>query len=81
MLVSSSFLVSNDKAIRKNEKIRGKKLKKLIPNIYETSIIDNFSYDPNKVIYNFSNYHLTDTDKLLLIRGFTFAIPPKKIDY
>ena len=78
MLVSSSFLVSNDKAIRKNEKIRGKKLKKLIPNIYETSIIDNFSYDPNKVIYNFSNY---DTDKPLLIRGFTFAIPPKKIEY
>ena len=62
MHVSSLFLVSNDKAIRKNDKIHGRKLQKLIPNIHEKSIID-VSHDPNKVIYNFSNYHLTDSDK------------------
>ena len=45
------------------------------------SIIDNVSHDPNKVIYNFSNYHLTDSDKSLLIKGLNFAIPPKKIEY
>ena len=30
--------------------------------------MDNVSLDPNKVIYNFSNYHLTDSDKSLLIK-------------
>ena len=52
MHVSSLFLVSNDKAIRKNDKIHGRKLQKLIPNIHEKSIIDNVSHDPHKVIYN-----------------------------
>ena len=40
-----------------------------------------YSHDPNKVICNFSNYHLTDSDKSLLIRGLNFAIPPKKSKY
>ena len=44
------------------------------------SFIDNLSHDPNKVIYNFSNYHLADSDKSLLIRGLNFAIPSKKIE-
>ena len=61
--------VLNDKAIRKNDKIHGRKLQKLIPNIHETSIIHNVSHVPNKVIYNFSNYHLTDSDKSVLVRG------------
>ena len=81
MHLSSLFLVSNDKAIRKNDKIHGRKLQKLIPNTHEKSIIDNVSHDPNKLIYNFSNYHLTDSDKSLFIKGLNFAIPPKKIEY
>ena len=81
MHVSSLFLVSNDKAIGENGKIHGRKLQELIPNIREESIIDNVSNDPNKVIYNFPNYHLTDPDKSLLIKGLNFAIPPKKIEY
>ena len=48
--VSSLFLVSNDKAICKNDEIRGRKLQKLIHNIHEKSIIANASRDPNKVI-------------------------------
>ena len=79
MRVSSFFLVSNDKVICKNDKIHGRKLQKLIHNIHEKSIIDNASHDPNKVIYIFSNYHLVGSDKLLLIKGLNFAIPPKKI--
>ena len=75
------FLISNDKANRKNDKIYDRKIQKLSPNIHEKSIIDNVSHDPNKVIYNFSNYHLTDSDKSLLIKGLIFAIPPKKIEY
>ena len=53
----------------------------ILANIHKKSIIDNISHDPNKGICNFSNYHLTDSDKSLLIKGFTFAIPPKKIEY
>ena len=67
--------------ICKNDKIRGKKLQKLISNIHETSAIINISHDPNKVIHNFSNYDLTDFNKPLLIRGLNFVIPPKKIEY
>ena len=63
MPVSLLFLVSNEKAIRKNDTIHGRKLQKLIPNIHEASIIDNISRDPNKVIYSFSNYNLRYTDK------------------
>ena len=75
MDVSSLFLVSNDNATHKNDKLYGKKLQKLIPNIHETSIIDYVLHDPNKVIYNFLDYRLTDSDKLLLIRGRNFTIP------
>ena len=75
------YVVSNDKAVRKNDKIHGRKLQKLIANIHEASIIDNGSHDPSKVIYNFSNYHLTDSDKSLLTRGLNFAILLKNIEF
>ena len=78
MHVSSLFLVSIDKAIRKNDKIHSRKLHTLIPNIHEKKIID-VSHDLNKVIYNFSNYYLTDSDKSLLIKDLDFAIPLQKI--
>ena len=35
----------------------------------------------NKVIYNFSDYCLTDSDESLLIKGLKFTIPPKKNEY
>ena len=41
MLASLLFLVSNDNAIHKNDKVHDRKLQKLIPNIHETSIIDS----------------------------------------
>ena len=73
MHASSLFLISNDKAIGKNDKIHGRKLQKLIPNVHEKSIMD-VSHDAN-----FSNYHLTDSHKSS-IRGLNFAIPPKKTE-
>ena len=81
MHLPSFFLVSNDKTIRKNDKIHGRKVQKLIPNIHEKSIFDNVSHDPNQVIYNFLNYHVKDSDKSLPIRSLNFAIPSTKIDY
>ena len=53
MHVSSLFLVSNDKATCKNDKIHGRKLQKLIPNMREKSITNNVSHDPDKVIDDF----------------------------
>ena len=42
MHVSSLFLVSNDKAIRKNDKIQGRKLQKLIHNIHTKVLLIMF---------------------------------------
>ena len=39
------------------------------------------SHDPEKVIFNFSSYELSSSDKDLLSKGIRFAIPPKQIDY
>ena len=75
------LLVPNDKATPKNDKIYGRKLQKLIPNIPKISIIDNISHDHNRVIYNFPDYHLTDYDKSSLIRGLNSAILSKKTEY
>ena len=48
MHVSSLLLVSNDKAIRKNDKIHGTKLQKLIPNIHEKTLLIMFHIIPIK---------------------------------
>ena len=37
--------------------------------------------DPDKVIFNFSRYNLSDHEKIVLSKGLTFAIPPKAIEY
>ena len=42
MHVSSLFLVSNDKAIPKNDKIHARKLQKLIPNMHEKVLLIMF---------------------------------------
>ena len=39
------------------------------------------SHDPEKVIFNFSSYELSSSDKDLLSKGLCFAIPTKQIDY
>ena len=51
--------------ICKNDKIHGKKFA-------EVNLI---------LVYIFSKYHLTDSNKSLLIRSLNFAIPPKKTEY
>ena len=49
--------------------------------MHEKSISGNVSHDPDKVIYNFSNYRLTDSDKSLQIKGLNSPIPTKKTEY
>ena len=56
------------------------KLKKLIPN-FTWDLVATSCYDPEKVIFKFSSYDLSSSDKDLLSRGLHFAIPPKRIDF
>ena len=39
------------------------------------------THDPKEVIYNFSSYVLSETEKMLLCEGLNFVIPPKKMKF
>lgn len=41
----------------------------------------NCSYEPDKVIYNFSVEKLTKREKSVFCKGLKFAIPPNKLEY
>jgi len=77
--ICNLFLASNDKRIIKQQFIQVKKLGNLIPG-YSTDLSDS-NHDPKKVIYNFSNYRLSDGENSLLSKGLNFAIPPSKLEY
>ena len=71
--VVTKFLVSNNKNISKIHKNQGKKLHNLFLNNSYNSVT---SYDPDKVIFNFSGDVLNTTEKSLLSKGLNFGIPP-----
>ena len=48
---------------------------------YKLSELMKLQHDPKKVIHNFSSYQLSDTEKLLLCKGLTFSIPPKRLKF
>ena len=74
--VCNLFLIGNDKAILKHKQIQNKKLNNL-----RVTTLESSSQDPDKVIYNFSDYKLTKSEKCVLCKGLEFAIPPNKLDY
>ena len=41
----------------------------------------NDSHDPNKEIFNFSSYELSDVKKSVLCKGLNFLVKPKSIKY
>ena len=41
----------------------------------------NDNHDPNKVIFNFSSYELSDVEKSVLCKGLNFSVKPKSIEY
>ena len=43
--------------------------------------LENSSHDPDKVIYNFSDGKLTESEKSVLCKGLEFAIPANKLEY
>ena len=73
-------LVSNEKDLEQIKFRHLSKLKSLIPN-FTWDLVATSSHDPEKVIFNFSSYKLSSSDKDLLSKGLRFAIPPKQIDY
>ena len=38
-------------------------------------------HNPDGVIFNYSKISLSDTEKSLLVKGFRFSLPPKKLNY
>ena len=77
--ISSIFLVKNDKLLSLHQRVHDKKIYKLTTDFCDFS--STTSHDPDKVIYNFSSYELSDSEKQLLSKGLNYAIPPKHINY
>ena len=73
-------LISNEKELEQIKFRHLSKLKNLIPN-FTWDLVATSSHDPEKVIFNFSSYELSSSDKDLFSKGLRFAIPPKQIDY
>ena len=73
-------LISNEKELEQIKFRHLPKLKNLIPD-FTWDHVPTYSHDPEKVIFNFSSYKLSFSDKYLLSKGLRFAIPPKHIDY
>ena len=73
-------LTSNEKDLEQIKFRDLSKLKKLIPN-FTWDLVASSSHGPEKVIFNFSSYKLSSSNKDLFSKRLCFAIPPKQIDY
>ena len=72
--VSILFFGINDKILKSKSSVQQKKSYKLL----QESKIEN---DPEKVIFNFSKYVFSDTEKKLLVKGLNFCFPTKQLKY
>ena len=72
--ISAIFLSSNDNLLKTHDSIQQKKFNKLL-------IENRPKQDLEKVILNFSKLSLTDAEKTLLVKGLSFALPPKQLSY
>ena len=73
------FLVANDKSILHHDNIQKRKLKNLLQLPLKQVIND--SHHPNKVIFDFASYELSDVEKSVLCKGLNFSVKPKSIEY
>ena len=71
--ISNKFTESNIKAIKRVEEVQNYKLSEIMG----TKLQD----DPEKVIYNFSLYELTQTEISLLLKGLNFSLPLQKLRF
>ena len=68
------FFGINDKILKSKSSVQQKKFYKLL----QESKTEN---DPEKVIFNFSKYVLSDIEKKLLAKGLNFCLSPKQLKY
>ena len=73
------LFVSDDKSILHHDNIQKRKLKNLLEISMKEVIKD--SHDPDKVIFNFSSYELSDVEKSVLCKGLNFSVKRKFIKY
>ena len=69
------FLTQNDRKLAHHKNIHAKKCFNLCLEFSKVS------HDPDKIIFNYSSYTLTKSEKRLLCKGLNFAIPPDKLEY
>ena len=77
--ICSLFLVANDKSILQHNSIHKRKLQNL-QKISSNNIFSD-SHNPDRVIFNFSLYKLTDDEKNVLCKGFNFSVKLGLIEY
>ena len=71
MHIFSIFLISKDKVLTKQKDVHNHKI---------SGLIKGKGIDPEKVIFNFSSYVLSDNDKSLLSKDLNFSFPNKKVE-
>ena len=79
MKICSLFLVANNKSILRHDNIQKRKLQNLLK-ISSNNIFSDI-HNPDRVIFNFISYQLTDDEKNILCKGLNFAIKPGLILY
>ena len=72
--VSTLFFGINDKILKSKSSVQQKKFYKLLQE-------SKTEKDPEKVIFNFSKYVLSDIEKKLLANDLNFCLPPKQLKY
>ena len=72
--VCSKFVKTNGLKLKSNSVVQQKKFCNLLKGKRSTQ-------NPEKVIFNFSKYVLSDCEKSLLIKGLNFSMPCKKLGY
>ena len=76
--ICSLFLVANDKSILQHDNIQKCKLQN--PLKISSSNIFSDNHNPDRVIFNFSSYELTDDEKNILCKGLNFSVKPGLIE-
>ena len=72
--VRSLYFGINDKVLKSKSSVQQKKLYKLLQG-------SNTENNPEKVIFNFSKYVLSNIEKKLVAKGLNFCLLPKQLKY
>ena len=72
--IPAIFLSSNDNIVKFHDSIQQKKFNKLLRGCKPKQ-------DPENIVFNFSNVTLTEAEKSVLGKGFSFSLPPEKLSY